>query len=323
MKQTLFGLALALALALVLVGPSNAQTYPSRPIRFIVPFAAGGGADMTARTLAQRLTEALGESVIVDNRPGASAIIGTEIAARSPHDGYTILLASSILTVNPGMGRKLPYDAMRDFSPVSLVTNSPHLLAVHPSLPARSVKELVALAKARPGQLTFASGSNGGVSHLSGEMFSSIARIKIINVPYRGSGQAVLAIVTGEVSLGFNDVMTNLPPMKAGRLRGLAVTSLKRLSAIPDLPTIVESGYPGFQSGVWFGVLAPARTPHDIIFRLNAELVKITRRPEFLQRLTAEGGEAIGSTPEQFGDYIKLETANWAKIIKEANIKAN
>lgn len=321
MKNTMFGLALALAPALV--GPANAQKYPSQSIRFIVPFAAGGGADTTARILGQRLSEALGQTVVVDNRPGASAIIGTDIAAKSQPDGYTILLASSILTVNPGMGRKLPYDTMRDFTPISLLTRSPHLLAVHPSVPAKSVKELVALAKSRPGQLTFASGSNGGASHLSGELFSSSARIKMINVPYRGSGQAVLAIVTGEVSLGFNDVMTNLPQMKAGRLRALAVTSLKRLPSIPDLPTIAESGYSGFDSGVWFGVLAPARTPQEIISRLNSELVNIARRPEFMQRLVSEGSEVVGSSPEQFGDYIKTETARWAKIIKAANIKAN
>lgn len=319
MKHALFWLALAF----VLVGPGHAQTYPSQSIRFVVPFAAGGGADTTARILAQKLTEALGQSVVVDNRPGASAIIGTDIVAKSSPDGYTILLASSILTVNPGMGRKLPYDTARDFTPVSLLIKSPHLLAVHPSLPAKSVKELVALAKARPGQLTFASGSNGGASHLSGELFSSAAHIKMTNVPYRGSGQAVLAILTGEVSLGFNDVMTNLPQMKAGRLRGLAVTSLKRVSATPDLPTIAESGYPGFESGVWFGVLAPARTPQEIIARLNSELVKIIRRPEILQRFTAEGAEAVGNSPEQFGDYIKTETARWTKIIKGANITAN
>lgn len=319
MKHALAGLAMAV----VLVGPSAAQTYPTRSIRFIAPFAAGGGTDLIARTLAQKLTGALGQSVVVDNRSGANAVIGTEIAAKSPSDGYTIMIATPTLTVNPSMVRKLPYDAIRDFAPVSLVATSPHLLAVHPSLPAKSVKELVALAKARPGQLTFSSGATGGSSHLSAELFSSIARIKMINVPYRGTGQAVLAIVTGEVSLGFNDVMTNLPQMKAGRLRGLAVTSLKRSSATPDLPTIAESGYPGFQSGVWYGVLAPAGTPPEIVSRLNAELVKITRNPEFLQRLTAEGGEAVGSSPEQFGNYIKTETARWAKIIKEANITAN
>ena len=304
-------------------GLSAAQTYPTRPIRFIAPFAAGGGTDLIARTLAQRLTEALGQSVIVDNRSGANAVIGTDLASKAPPDGYTIMIATPTVTVNPSMVKNLPYDAIRDFAPISLVATSPHLLAVHPSLPAKSVKELVALAKARPGQLTFASGATGGSSHLSAELFSSIAGIKMINVPYRGTGQAVLAIVTGEVSMGFNDVMTNLPQMKAGRLRGLAVTSLKRSAAVPELPTIAESGYPGFQSGVWYGVLAPARTPPEIVARLNTELVKIVRTPAFLQRLNAEGGEAVGSTPEYFGDFIKKETARWAKIIKEANIRSN
>lgn len=305
------------------VGLSAAQTYPTRPIRFIAPFAAGGGTDLIARTVAQRLTEALGQSVVVDNRSGANAVIGTDLAAKAPPDGYTIMIATPTVTVNPSMVKNLPYDAIRDFAPISLVASSPHLLAVHPSLPAKSVKDLVALAKARPGQLTFASGATGGSSHLSAELFSSIAGIKMINVPYRGTGQAVMAIVTGEVSMGFNDVMTNLPQIKAGRLRGLAVTSLKRSGAVPELPTIAESGYPGFQSGVWYGVLAPARTPPEIVARLNTELVKIARTPEFLQRLNAEGGEAVGSTPEYFGDFIKQETARWAKIIKEANIRSN
>lgn len=319
MKNTLFGLALALAL----VGTTNAQKYPSQSIRFVVPFAAGGGADTTARIIGQRLSEAFGQTVVVDNRPGASAIIGTDIAAKSHPDGYTILLASSILTVNPGMGRKLPYDTTRDFTPISLLTSSPHLLAVHPSVPAKSVNELVALAKSRLGHLTFSSGSHGGASHLSGELFSSYANIKMTNVPYRGSGQAVVAIVTGEVSLGFNDVMTNLPQMKAGRLRAIAVTSLKRLPSVPDLPTVAESGYPDFESGVWFGVLAPARTPQEIISRLNSELVNIARRPEFMQRLVAEGSEVVGNSPEQFGTYIKIEIARWSKVIKEKNIKAD
>jgi tripartite-type tricarboxylate transporter receptor subunit TctC len=303
------------------VGTTQAQTYPARSIRLIAPFAAGGGTDLIARTLARQLTDALGQSVVVDNRSGANAVIGTEIAAKSPPDGYTIMIATPTLTVNPSLVKNLPYDAIRDFAPVSLVASSPHLLAVHPSLPAKSVKELVALAKARPGTLTYASGATGGSSHLSAELFSTAAGIKMVNVPYRGTGQAVMAIVSGEVTMGFNDVMTNLPQMKAGRLRGIAVTSPARSPAVTDLPTIAESGYPGFQSGVWYGVLAPAKTPADIITRLNNELVKISRSAAFAERLQADGGVPIGSTPEYFGDFIKQETARWARVIANAQLK--
>jgi tripartite-type tricarboxylate transporter receptor subunit TctC len=302
---------------------AHAQTgYPSRTIRFIAPFSAGGGTDLIARTVAQKLTEALGQTVIVDNRPGGGAVIGTELAAKAPPDGYTIMIATPTITVNPSFIPKLPYDALRDFAPVTLLASSPHLLAVHPSVPAKNVKELVALARARPGQLAF-SGTSGGSSHLSAELFSSMAKIKVLHVPYKSTGQAVLAIVTGEVSLGFNDVMTNLPQMKAGRLRGLAVTSLQRSAAVPELPTIDESGYKGFQSGVWYGVVAPARTPPEIVARLNAELVKIVRQPDFVKTLGAQGAVAIGSSPEHFGAYLKSETARWAKIIKEANIRSD
>ena len=315
-----FGCGLAL---FALCASSEAQTYPNRTIRFIAPFAPGGGTDLIARMLARKLTDALGQPVVVDNRSGANAVIGTELAAKSPPDGYTIMIATPTLTVNPSMVKNLPYDAIRDFAAVSLVASSPHLLAVHPSLPVKSLKELVTLAKARPQQLTFSSGAMGGSSHLSAELFSAIAGIKMVNVPYRSTGQAVLAIVSGEVTMGFNDVMTNLPQMKAGRLRGLAVTSLTRSPAVAELPTIAESGYPGFQSGVWYGVLAPARTPADIVARLHGELVKIARSAEFMERLNAEGGVPIGSTPEYFGNFIKQETARWAKIIQDANIRPN
>ena len=305
------------------VNLSAAENYPTRSIRFIAPFAAGGGTDLIARRLAQKLTESLGQTVVVDNRTGGSGVIGTELAAKASPDGYTIMIATPTLTVNPSLIKKLPYDAIRDFAAVSLVATSPHLLAVHPSVPAKSVKELVAVAKARRGELTFSSGSSGGSSHLSGELFKSVAGISMIHVPYRGTGHAVVAMVSGEVSLGFNDVPTTLPHMKTGRLRGIAVTSLKRSAAVPELPTIAESGYPGFQSGVWYGVLAPARTPAEIVGRLNSELVKIVRNPEFLNTLVAEGMEPVASSPEYFAEFIKKETALWEKVIAKANISAN
>ncbi len=319
MKSLIVGFLLGLAL----VSASSAQNYPTKTIRFIAPFAAGGGSDLIARKLAQKLTDALGQSVVVDNRTGGSGVIGTDLVAKSPPDGHTIMMTTPTFTVNPSLMKKLPYDNIRDFAPISLIATAPHLLAVHPSLPAKSVKEVVALAKARPEQLTFSSGSTGGSSHLSGELFNSMARIKMTHVPYRGGGQAVLAIVAGEVTLGFVDLVSMLPHVKTGRVRSIALTSLKRSSALPDLPTIAESGYAGFQSGIWYGVVAPAGTPTEIIARLNTELVKIVRGPDFVLGLAAEGAEPVASTPEYFGDFIKKETARWAKIIKDANIISN
>lgn len=319
MKRVMVGLVIALAL----VASSAAQVYPNRSIRFIAPFAAGGGSDLIARKLAQKLTEVLGQPVVVDNRTGGSGVIGTDATAKSAPDGHTIMMTTPTFTVNPSLMRKLPYDPVRDFAPVSLIATAPHLLAVHPSVPAKSVKDVVALARAHPERLTFSSGSTGGSSHLAGELFNSMAKIKMTHIPYRGGGQAVLAIVSGEVSLGFVDLVSILPQVKNGRLRGIALTGLKRSSLLPNLPTIAESGYPGFQSGIWYGVIAPALTPPEIVARLNSELVKIVRSPEFLESLTAEGAEAVASTPEYFDDFIKHEIARWAKVIKEAKISTN
>ena len=319
MKRLIVGLLLGLAL----VSVTAAQNYPTKTIRFIAPFAAGGGSDFIARKLAQKLTAAFGQSVVVENRTGGSGVIGTDFVAKAPPDGHTIMMTTPTFTTNPSLITKLPYDNIRDFAPVSLIATAPHLLAVHPSVPAKSVKDLVALAKARPGELTFSSGSTGGSSHLSGELFNSAARIKMTHVPYRGGGQAVLAIVSGEVSLGFVDLVSMLPHVKTGRVRSIALTSLKRSPALPNLPTIAESGYPGFQSGIWYGVVAPADTPPEVVSRLNSELVKIVRTPDFVQSLAAEGGDPVASSPEYFGDFIRKETARWAKIINVANITTN
>ena len=314
-------------LAFVLTGmisaPLLAQTYPARPIRFIVPFAAAGGTDLIARTLAHKLTEALGQPVVVENRTGASGVIGTELAAKAAPDGYTIMIATPTFTVNPSLMAKLPYDAMKDFVPVSLIATAPHLLAVNPSLPARTVQELVALAKSRSEPLTFSSGSTGGSSHLAGELFNAMAGINMTDVPYRGTGEAATAVIGGVVSLAFLDVPTMLPLVKSGRLRGLAVTGQKRSAVVPEMPTIAESGYPGFESGIWYGVLAPARTPREVVARLNAELVKIVQSPEMRKTLSNEGAEPVGSSPEAFGEHIKIEIARWAKVIKDARISVN
>ncbi len=319
MQRVIAGLVMVCAFA----ATSSAQVYPSRSIRFIAPFAAGGGSDLIARKLAQKLTEALGQSVVVDNRTGGSGVIGTDATAKSAPDGHTIMMTTPTFTVNPGLMRKLPYDPIRDFAPVSLIATAPHLLAVHPSVPAKTVKDVVILARAHPERLTFSSGSTGGSSHLAGELFNSMAKIRMTHVPYRGGGQAVLAIVSGEVSLGFVDLVSMLPQVKSGRLRSIALTGSKRSPLLPDLPTIAESGYPGFQSGIWYGVLAPARTAPEIIGRLNTELVKIVRSPDFLESLNAEGAQEVASTPEYFGDYIRHEIARWAKVITEAKIAVN
>ena len=314
---------LAVLLAMLFSQLAVAQNYPSRPIRFIVPFAAGGGTDLVARTLAHKLTQALGQPVVVDNRTGASGVIGTELAAKSAPDGYTIMIATPTLAVNPSLIPNLSYDPVKDFAPVSLIATSPHLLAISPSLPAKSVGELVALAKSRAEPLTFSSGSTGGSSHLAGELFNTMAGIHMVHIPYRGTGEAVTAVLGGVVSMAFLDVPTMLPHIKSGRLRGIAVTSTKRSSVAPELPTIAESGFPGFESGLWYGVVAPARTPPEIIARLNAELVKITQSPEMRETLRAEGAESVGSTPEAFSELIRREIVRWAKVIKDARIKTN
>lgn len=307
-------------LMLALPASTLAQSFPSKPLRFVAPFAPGGGSDLIARKLALALTGALGQPVVVDNRTGGSGVVGAEIVAKSPPDGHTLMMTTPTFTVNPSLMAKLPYDNIRDFAPITLIATAPHLLAVHPSLPVKTVKEMVALAKARPEQLTFSSGSTGGSSHLSGALFNSMARISMTHIPYRGGGQAVLAIMTGEVSMGFVDLVSMLPHVSTGRVRAVAMTSTKRSAVLPNIPTIAESGYPEFQSGIWYGVIAPARTPADTIARLNTELVKIIRTPEILASLQAEGADVVASSPEVFGEHLKRETSRWATVIREAKI---
>ncbi len=296
------------------------QPYPSRAIRFIVPYAPGGGTDIVARVLAQRLTEGLRQTVTVDNRGGASGMVGTELAAKSPPDGYTIVMGTTgSFALNPSLYSNTPYDPVRDFSPVSLIAMAPHLLVVHPSLPVKTVKELIAYARAHPSRLTFSSG--GGSSRLSGEMLMVMAKINMVHVPYRGVAPAAVATVIGEVSLAFSDVMVLLPHVKSGKLRGLASTGSKRSPAAPDLPTVAEAGLPGYESGVWYGVLVPAATPREIIARLHGEIVKAVQHPELRDRLIAEGSTVVGNSPEEFGTYLRSEMERWAKVIKAANIK--
>lgn len=317
-------LLLTVGVSFALVTASLAQPYPNRVIRFVSPYPPGGAVDILARFLGQHLHEGLGQPVIVENRPGGSGIIGTAAVAKSPPDGYTILMGSSgPLAVNPSLFSDLPYDTLRDFAPITLVAVVPSILAVHPSLPVKSVKELMAFARAHPGKLTFSSSGNGGSGHLAGEMFNLMAGVKMIHIPYRGTGLSVIGLLTGEVSLSFENMLSLFPYVKAGRVRGLAVTGTRRSRAAPHLPTIAESGLPGYSAGPWFGVLVPARTPKEIVTQLNRELVKILRRPNVLEKLSTDGGEVVGSTPEEFTEHIKAELKSWAKVIKEANIRAN
>ena len=305
----------------VLAIPAAAQSWPAKPIRFIVPFAPGGGTDLLARLLAPRLTEALGQPVIVDNRGGAGGVIGAEIAAKAPADGYVIVLGSpGPFTINPNLQR-MPYDSLRDFAPIALATVSPFVLVVHPSLPARSVKELLSLARSRPGQLNYGSSGNGSVAHFSAEQLKALAKIDIVHVPYKGSGPAVIDLIAGQLQLMIENMPTVLAHIRAEKLRALAVGTKTRSTLLPELPPIGESGVPGYESSTAFGVLAPAKTPPAIVSRLNGEIVKILRSAEARERLTALGMEPVGGTPEAYAAHLKEELAKYARIVKAAGIK--
>ena len=301
-----------------------AQTaYPNRAIKIVVPFAAGGPSDVMARTLAQRLNVAFGQPVVVENRTGAAGAIGAEYAAKSAPDGYTLLLAQVGDTISMGLFPNLPYNFQKDFAPISLVGQTAFILVTHPSVPANSLRELIALAKSKPGALTFGSSGAGAASHLAGELLKGMAGVDILHVPYKGQAPATTDLLSGQISLMFNNPITSLAHVKAGRLRALAVTTAKRSSSLPEVPTIAESGLPGFDVGFWLGALAPTGTPRPIIDRLNAEMVKAVQMPEVLERLAALGVEPIGSTPESFARTIDSEVTRWAKVIKDAGVKAD
>jgi len=301
---------------------SDADRYPVKPIRMIVPSAPGSGPDTMARAIGQQLTGALGQPVVVENRGGAGGSIGGEAAAKAAPDGYTLIMASAgSHAVNVGLYPKLGYDPLRDFAPVSLVSSAPNILIVHPSLPVKSVKDLIALARTKPGALSFASGGNGSTAHLSGELFKMLANVNMVHVPFKGAPGAVLAVMSGEVQLAFPNLPPALPQVRAGKLRALAVTTGKRFAAVPQLPTVAEAGVPGYEARAWFGVLAPTGTPRPIVTRLNAEIVKSVRAPEMRERLLADGAEAIGSTPEEFTAVMKTDIAKWAKVIKASGAK--
>ncbi|MEO7404443.1 MAG: tripartite tricarboxylate transporter substrate binding protein [Burkholderiales bacterium] len=296
-------------------------SYPVKPVRIVVPSASGGGTDILARVLAQKIGEAFGQQFIVDNRPGAGQMIGIDAVARAPADGYTILMAASTLALNPLMFAKVPYDAERDFAPITLVATLSNVLTVHPSVPARNVQDLLTLARAQPGRLTYSSAGIGTSPHMSVELFKSMANIDMVHVPYKGTGPAMIDLVAGQVSLTMGNVITALPQIKAGRVRALAVTGPKRTSALPDVPTIAEAGLRGYESVQWYGMLAPALTPREIIARLNAEMVRALGTAEVRERLALDGADAVGGTPEAFAAHIRAEIEKWSRVAKAAGIR--
>jgi tripartite-type tricarboxylate transporter receptor subunit TctC len=307
-------------------GCANAQTarpagdYPVKPIRIVVGYPAGGPTDVLARTVAQKLSESWSQQVIVDNRGGASGLIGAELVVRAAPDGYTLLMVPVTYAVTPSVFPKMPYDVEKDLAPVALVAAAPFILVVHPTLPVKTVKDLIALARSKPGQLNYASASAGGMPHLAGELFNSMTGVKMVHIPYKGAAPATTDLLAGQVSLMFNNMLSAMPHVKGGRLRAVAVTSAKRSHAVPDLPTIAET-VPGYEASGWYGALAPAATTRDLIAKLNAEMNRVMRLPEVAQRLAGDGVEAVGATPEQFAAYLRQEIAKWGKVVKLSGAK--
>jgi tripartite-type tricarboxylate transporter receptor subunit TctC len=297
--------------------------YPTKPIRMIVGFAPGGGTDTTARAISIKLAESLGQQVIVDNRAGAAGNIATELVAKAAPDGYTILLGTiAALAINPSLYRtKLPFDSVRDFAPIIQAVDSTNILSLHPSVPAANVKELIALAKTKP--LNYGSSGVGGTGHLAGELFNSMAGTKMTHIPYKGGGPAMIDLVGGQVQLVFATAASAVPQIKAGKIKGIAVTTIKRAALMPNIPTIAESGLPGFDANNWYGLLAPAKTPRPIIMRLNAEVTKVLAMPDVKDFLFNQGLDPAPGTPEQFGAYIKSEITKWAKVVKDSGARAD
>ena len=292
-----------------------AQSYPTKPVRIIVGYPAGGPTDMIARTVAQKLSSALGQQVIVDNRPGASGMIGAELTVKAAPDGYTLLTVPITYAVTPSVFPKMPYDAEKDLVPVALVAAAPFILVVHPTLPVKTVKDLIALAKTRPGQINYASASAGGMPHLAGEMFNIMAGVKLTHIPYKGAAPATIDLLAGQVSLMFNNMLSAMPHVKSGKLRAVAVTSAKRSNAVPELPTIAET-IPGFEASGWYGMFAPAATPRELIAKLNGEINRLMKQPDVAQRLAGDGVEAVTMTPAEFGTYLHSEIVKWGKVVK-------
>lgn len=312
--------AISGALALVWAASVPAQTYPDRPVRMIVPFAPGGGTDVVGRLTGQKLSDVWGVPVVFDNRPGAGSTVGTAMVAKGTPDGYTIGFASMSLSINATLYRSLPYDPVKDLAPIILVARAPNVLVVHPSIPAKTVKELIAFAKSRPGKLNFSSSGTGGVSHLSAEVFRAAAGIDIVHVPYRGAGPAMTALIGGETQIMMATTPVALPQMKANRLRAIAISSRQRSPLAPDLPTIAENGFPGFETDTWYGLLAPSGTPAAIIRRINADTARILDMPEMKTALGQQGAQPAGGSPDEFKRFVQAEIEKWGKAIHAAKV---
>lgn len=313
--------AVALFACALAVSPAAMAAYPDKPIRLIVPFPAGGNADIVARSIGNDLSKNLGVPVVIENRGGAGGVIGSEIVAKAPADGYTIMMVSASHVINPSMQKSLPYDTIKDFAGISLVAEVPTVLVVHPSVQAKSLKELIALAKANPGKINFASAGNGTVGHLSGELLKSMAGIKMEHVAYKGNGPAMTDLLGGHVQMLFGSMPSALPHIKSGAVRALVVTAPKRSAAAPDIPSTSEAGLPGFDVSTGFGLFAPAKTPRPVINKLHDEVVKVLKIPEVRNRLAGQGAEPVGSTPEEYDAFVRTESAKWQKVCKEAGIK--
>jgi tripartite-type tricarboxylate transporter receptor subunit TctC len=320
---SIIGRVLCVAIAALAAANAVAQgAYPNKPVRIVVPFPAGGTTDLLARSAAQKLSEAWSQQVIVDNRPGAAGNIGSELVAKSPGDGYTLLMGTvGTHAINASLYAKMPYDHVKDFVPVILVAGVPNVLVVHPSVPVNSVQELIAYAKANPGKLNFASSGNGTSIHLSGELFKTMTGVQMAHIPYKGSAPALTDLLGGQVQLMFDNLPSALPYIKAGKLRPLAVTSTTRAPALPDTPTVAESGVPGFEASSWFGLLAPAGTPRDVVIKINGEVAKWLDSPDAREKLAAQGANVASGSPEDFTKHIQAETAKWAKVVKDSGAK--
>ncbi len=316
--MTKFVTAAALSV-LAAIGTANAQTFPVKPIRIVVPFAPGGSTDILARMVAQKLTEAWGQQAIVENRPGGGSVIGTDVVAKSAPDGYTLVMTSTSTATAPSLVRKLPYHTLRDLAPVIQLVSTPNALVVHPSLPAKSVRELIALARARPDQIAYGSGGNGTSTHLGGEILRLMAGVRMTHVPYKGAAPSITALMSGEVSWLFGAILPTLPHIKTGRLRAIAVSSAKPTPALPGVPPVGDT-LPGFDTSPWTGVAAPGATPKDIIARLNQEIARGYSAPDVRDRLLREGNDVVLNTPEQFDAFFRGEMDKWAKVIKAAGI---
>ena len=300
----------------------SGQAFPVKPVRMIVPSSAGGGTDIVARIVAPELSKRLGQQVVIDNRPGAGTMIGIEAAARAAPDGYTLLMGLSTLAINSALYKKVPYDPVRDFAPITQAISSASIIVVHPSVPVKTVKELIAFARARQGQLNYASAGTGTYPHMTMELFMSMAGLKMVHISYKGTGPAMIDMIAGQVATMAATILTGMPQIRAGRLRALGITSTVRSPIVPDIPTVAEAGLAGFESVQWYGVLAPARTPKDIITRLHGEVTRVLQLPDIKERFAGDGADPVGSTPEEFGRYVQSELTKWAKVAREAGIKS-